>query len=392
MSHIGIVSYLFDRKPEGICTGRLVRTLLNGGHRVTVFTSKKALLNYQHPQLSFVVKSHKPRKPAGLLRRLARLQGNIPTNQYLWSQRIARLSDQQMDLPDVIYGRAWPHSSVVAAYGLAKNLDLPLLLHFSDPFPPPNEDHPGDQFLQDLQQIVDYASAITFTNTETITYQKKFLGFEDEFAYVLNHVAPPRSDFGAPPAGKNYYYLGSIGPPRPLPLLLDGFKLHLQVHPDARLHLVGSNPKHVKPEVQRLGLQNSVVLLPFTQDTDTVMARANGLISVDANIQTPVFTPTKIVEYLMTDRPILALTPKKSPVDTLLDQCKGTAIAVTDYTAASIATGFNQLATMGYSENQYRCRLDVMKAFSPDAINSQLNKILAQAGILKSAPLEVNKR
>lgn len=387
MSHIGIVSYLFDRKPEGICTGRLVRTLLDGGHRVTVFTSKKALLKYQHPRLSFVVKSHKPRKPAGLLHILARFQGNIPTNQYLWTQRIANLSSQEIVLPDVIYGRAWPHSSVVAAYGLAKNLGLPLLLHFSDPFPPPNEDYPGDQFLQDLQKIVDYAKALTFTNTETIAYQKKFLSFEGESAFVLNHVAPKRSVFGAPAEGKNYYYLGSIGPPRPLRLLLEGFKLHLLDHPDARLHLVGSNPKHVLPEVRRFGLEKSVILLPFTQDTQAVMARANGLISVDADIQTPVFTPTKIVEYLMTDRPILALTPEKSPVHTLLDQSNGTGIAVTEYTPTAIAAGFNHLATTRYSNDLYRHRADIMDAFSPDAINNQFNKILLQTGIIEPQSL-----
>lgn len=387
MPHIGIVSYLFDRKPEGICTGRLVRILLDGGHRVTVITSKKALLKYQHPKLSFVVKSHKPRKPASLMRILARLQGNIPTNQYLWTQRVARLSRSDMLLPDVIYGRAWPHSSVVAAYKLAKNLECPLMLHFSDPFPPPNEGYPGDQFLHDLQKIVDASKAITFTNTETIDYQKKFLEFDEESAFVLNHVAPSRSNYGVPPPGKNYYYLGSIGPPRPLGLLLDGFKLHLEDHPDARLHLVGSNPKHVLPEVRQRGLQESVMLLPFTQDTHAVMAKASGLISVDADIQTPVFTPTKIVEYLMTDRPVLALTPKKSPVDILLNECDGTGIAVTEYTAADIAAGFNQLVTMNYSENQYQHRAEVMSAFSPEAINHQFNKILAHAGITKQSSL-----
>lgn len=374
--HIAITSILFDKKPEGICTGRLVRALLASGHRVTLLTSTKEGSSYTHPRLQKVVVSHRPREPRWLFKFLAKLQGGIYNNFYMWSRAVAKY-DFKGDIPDVFYSRAWPHASLVPAYELSQKHGRPLILHFSDPFPAPNEDIVYDQrFFDDLQKMVNAASALTFTNKETISYQAQYVSFDTRIAHVLNHIAPEPMVFGGPGVTGAFYHVGGVGPSRsPVPLL-DGFAIHVKRHPESRLFFVGAIAKYVEDEIRRRDLADVVSVLPFTNDVQGVFRRAGVLLSIDNKVTPPLFTPTKIVEYLVTDRPVLSITPPDSPVMQLIARSPETGVAVVDYAPEAVAAGFDAALSLMWSEALYQERIKSMQDFNAGNVVRQFESIV----------------
>ncbi|HEC18042.1 MAG TPA: hypothetical protein ENI97_01715 [Gammaproteobacteria bacterium] len=382
--HICITTVLFDRKPEGICTGRLIRALLQRGHRVTVLTSSKEGSSLHHPRLKKIVFSHRPRYPRALFKLMAGIEGGVFSNFYLWAKRAAG-HDFAQDIPDVFYGRAWPHASMVPAYQLARKYRRPLLLHFSDPFPAPNEDVSFDgPFFRNLQKMVDVAGAITFTNSETIAYQQRHLNFDSAKAHVLNHISPDPVMFDGAGQQGHFYHVGWVGPSRsPVPLL-EGFALHVMDHPASRLYFVGANPKHVVPEIDARGLSEVVKVLPFTDDVQTVFEKAGILVSIDTEATPAIFTPTKIVEYMVTSRPILAVTPQDSPVSRLLRRAPDTAVAVSDYAAEAVAAGMAQVLQLEWSGEVYEKRLAAMAEFGAMSVAAAFEEMV-DALMLKGA-------
>ncbi len=377
-THIGLVSLLFDRKPEGICTGRLARALLDRGARIALYTSTKASQDFEHPALEYLVANHRPRDPRLLFRLLARWRGDTPNNFYLWGKRVERLAPAN-GVPDCFYGRAWPHGSLVAAAALARRHRRPLMLHFSDPFPPPNERHPDAGFMRDLQKIVDQAETLSFTNAETVDYQRRFLRFEASRAFVLNHVGPPARWLGKPPESAVFCYLGALGEHRSAGPLLRGFHRYRREDPEARLVFVGASRAYLESVAARCGGLAGVEIQPFTQAVFEKMKAASVLVSVDVDARPAIFTPTKLVEYLRVDRPVLALTPEGSPVDRLLSRSPETTVAVHDYDAESVAAGLRRAAAIGHDESLYRQRLAAMRDFDPEAVAGQFERMLDRA-------------
>lgn len=375
--HIGIVSVLFDRKPEGICTGRLVRALLAAGHRVTLWTSSKSDLSFQHERLRVFVKPSGIRSPRWLFNAAARLSGTIPNNFYLWTRRISRELPEN-DIPDVICGRAWPHASLVAADEVARRLRRPFILHLSDPFPQPPDKYRDSAFLDTLQLLADRCAALTFTNQETIAYQRRFIDFPEEKAVVLNHVGPPAKRFGKTFEPSHFIHIGTVRADRPAEPLLDGFSLYNRQHPESRLTFVGDVRNYLQPLIQERGLSEVVHIQPYTRDVNAVMQRASLLVSLDAQVDDPVFTPTKIIEYLRCDRPILAVTPTGSPVEALMKRSPETTVTVSDYSSESIAKGFAAAAELGYRPESYEERFSKMEDFTPEGVAVSFYKLVEE--------------
>lgn len=363
--HIVIISVLFDRKPEGICTGRFIRAFLSSGHRVTLWTSSKADLTFQHENFRAISVPSGVRSPRWLFNLAARWSGNIPNNFFLWSRRFSRPFPRG-DKPNLIYARAWPHASLVAGYNLAQQLDTPLLLHFSDPFHQDEKD--GVSFTRDLQKIVDFSCGVTFTNRQSLQFQRKYLDIKDDKSFVLNHVAPPPRFLGKPTNPQRFVHIGTVSRHRPADPLLAGFALYNKKYPQSRLCFIGNVQEYLQPLVKKMGLSGCVEILPFTKEVDRVMFEAGVLVCLDAKMDEPLFTPTKIIEYLLCDRPILAVTPAGSPVAELLGRSPLTTVAVTTYSPENIASGFSLAAEIDYVEENFRDRFAAMEDFSANSV------------------------
>lgn len=377
--HVGVSSVCFDHKAEGVCTGRLVRSLLDKGADITLFTSKKAKLGLHHENLKTKVFPHRPRMPGMVFNLAARSTGFIENNFYLWTRRVISRAIDFNDVPDLFYGRSWPHASLIPAYYLAKRYSKPLILHFSDPFPPPNENKVPRRLLEGLQEMMDQADALTFTNEETIEYQSRFLKFDKSKAYILPHVTQaPRSLANRLPKGKDFYFIGTLAEPYLAELLIKGFLLYSKYNKAARLYFVGTSESMIDGISSKHSAKEFVKILPFTEDVNAMMAMADVLLSIDVNVNSPVCTPTKICEYLSVNRKILAVTPDKSPTDKLLKKYSETCISVNNYSVGAIAEGFDEASNLNDCQYSYQRRHSELSFFSGVSVAEHFMEICHQ--------------
>ena len=378
--HILICSVNFDARPEGICTGRLVRALLEQDVRVTVVCAReKSQLGFAHPLLDVRALPVGLRHPQVVWHALARARGELPSNHYSWTRRAALITLNEV--PDVIYGRAWPFSSLVAAQMLAQRLQKPLWLHFSDPFPPPPSTREATYVMHGLRQLASQARGATFTNAQAASYQLRQLGLNTpDWAQVLNHVAPEARQFGAPVIERDiaarFVYLGSFHATRPADPLLAGFAAYLQTGAHAHLHFVGTKPDQVQPGIQHHGLQAQISVEPYTQDVPAWQARASVLLAVDWLQGEPVYLLTKVVEALVVDRPLLLITQPGSPGDRLASQCPDTVVSVTSSEPAAVAQGLARAQALSARPGDYARRHALMQEFAAPEVARRCIQLL----------------
>jgi glycosyltransferase involved in cell wall biosynthesis len=374
--HILFCGINFDAKPQGINTGKLVRALLDQGVDVTVVCGKeKSTPRLEHERAQVLPVSVEPRHPAWLWRAVAAVSGHHACNHYLWTRRVSRLRPQR--LPDVVYGRAWPYSSLVGAAALARAIDRPLWLHFSDPFPAPPKTAEYPYVMRGLRQIAQQARGATFTNAEEAAYQLRQLpALAPDWAQVLNHIAPPPRLFGPPPPPAPFVYIGSFSDSRPPDALLRGFARYRADEPGARIHCVGTRPEKVLPAAARYQVASAVQVEPYTRDIAAWQARASVMLAVDWLAGEPVYLLTKIVESFVVDRPVLLLTQAGSPGAKLAAQVPDTVVCVTSTDPDAVADGFRRAAALSRNPGDYAARLRLMEPFAAAQVAQRCANLL----------------
>ncbi|CAA6825342.1 MAG: Unknown protein [uncultured Thiotrichaceae bacterium] len=381
--HIGLVSVVFDFKPEGICTGRLARALLGAGYQVSLIVSSKARVQQPEIYTGVHILPSGLREPRWVFNLLACLRREIPSNFYTWTRHVKSIVFFQ-HIPDVIYARAWPHASLVAGYELAKKHHIPLILHFSDPFPPTDLPHPQKQLMLGLQKMVDAADALTFTNEQTIAYQQRFLAFDHEKAYVIPHVTMQPRCFGPTSQAGMMAYIGTarenIGQ---VDELVEGFAKYCAEHDTAELHFVGSDKNYVN-RLQGKAQAGSILFHEYLQDVTPMMEQADVLVLVDPNVEYPIVSATKLLEYLGTDRKILGITPQGSPSDDLLRQFPESCIAINDYNAEKVAEGILAIFHLKPDASVYTHRHGVLETYLPGSVAARFDTIFRN--ILTTSP------
>ncbi|WP_020650460.1 glycosyltransferase [Solimonas variicoloris] len=371
--HVLVVSALFDRKAEGICTGRLVRGMLDAGAFVTLVTSDRAELGYTHPRLEVQVFPVQPRDPKWLFRAWARLTDGLDCNLYLWSRRVAAA---RLRRPvDLVYARAWPDSSLMAGYRLAVRHGLPLWLHFSDPFPPPADPPLDRQRQADFQRLADRAQACTFTNAKTRDYQSKRLRFpHPDWGVIVPHVAPDPIFLAPRPFAHRFAYIGSFNSKRDPALLLRAFQRYLTRHPQARFTFAGPPSRRLDAAVTELGLTEHVERVGYCQDVLALMAAADVLLAMDNLNEEPVYSLTKTVESLVVNRPYLLIAKPESPDCELLARCGATARAVPPDSDVLLAEAMESAMAVDDAPERYEERFAVMREYGARHLAGELLK------------------
>jgi hypothetical protein len=374
VGHILFCGVNFDQRPQGINSGRLARALMAQGTQVSVVCGRQKS-SPSIDDLDVRSVSIAPRHPRALWNAYASLRGDHPCNHYWWTRRVSALALDRM--PDVVYGRAWPYSSLVGAAALAKRIDRPLWLHFSDPFPAPPKVRERDHVMQGLREIAGQAVGATFTNAEEAAYQVRHLpGVSNDWAHVLNHIAPPPQTFGPSESGLLFAYIGAFSASRPADTLLAGFAKYLETVSGATLHCVGTKPARVVPIAESLRISGQVRVEPFTRDIATWQRKASVLVAVDWLSGEPVYLLTKIVESFVVDRPVLLLTQRNSPGFKLAAHCPDSVVCVTSTDPDAVAQGFEAAAAIARRGADYASRQRLMEPFSAENVATRCAQLL----------------
>lgn len=205
--------------------------------------------------------------------------------------------------------------------------ELPWLAHFSDPWADnPFEDENKPQrlaALRDEAAVISAADAVAFVSQETSALvmrkydthmARKSLVVPHAFDPELRDALPP---YPAPPGQMRIVYTGSIYPGKRTPDVVLRAIARLNAVPGVRnqvsLDFIGYAPPEYPAMLETLGLFGQVRFLGATGYMTALAAASQSsvLLLIDAAADVSVFLPSKIVDYLMFDKPILGLTPVK---------------------------------------------------------------------------------
>ena len=248
-----------------------------------------------------------------------------------WKKPVLRAIDRFMSTqqyrPDVLVTFAFPLIDNVIGLELKRRLKLPWLAHFSDPW----VDSPfrtDDRLTRALnakleQKVIEGADALVFTSGETaaLVMQKYDPALRSKVR-IVPHAYEPHLFSGAPKTKQGplvIRYLGDLYLSRTPKPLFRALEVLSSTDPELlkkfRFEVVGD---FHDLNLEQMGLshlpEGLVVFRPRVNYCDSLlmMTTAAGLMVIDAPVEKnaeSVFLPSKLIEYVGADRPILGLTP-----------------------------------------------------------------------------------
>lgn len=291
-----------------------------------------------------------------LLRTLFPSRALMPDDQAIWGRSV--VDQVRQDLANSSYdclltfGQPW--SDHLAGRVVQQQLQIPWAAHFADPW----ADNPylqdrsqaQKQQMQELEEtVVRDAAALVFTNQATVElvmakYPEKWKakahavphGYDRDIlleATTAQSPAKPKK-MHVVHTGNLYGLRSPVGLLKALRLLKAGNEIdgNIEVSFIGRAKALGE----WQSLVQGYGLENQVHFLPPLSYKESLAAasKADVLLVIDApNELESVFLPSKLVDYLMLQKPILGLTPEKGVTADLLRELGQAFVSPTDVDA-----------------------------------------------------------
>jgi len=297
---------------------------------------------------------------------------------------------------DVLLTFAQPWSDHLVGLMLKKKYKkLPWVAHFSDPW----VDSPYTSFSSEGErkeacnqecEIIDKADAIMFTNAYTAELvmhkypehwnEKVFIvphSFDAELSQYIQPVCNDKEVLRIVHAG-NLYSLR-----QPL-CMLDAIKRLLESgfnRENLVFEFVGFVDEEFQNNVAEMELSDVVVITgakPYFE-SQSIAAGADVLLLVDAPASESVFLPSKIVDYMILNKPILGLTPAKGASADLLRKM-GNWVVDSDNEQA-IFNVLNDIISV-WRENQlssFEPGSDVINQFKLDDVSNRMVSALNHA-------------
>ena len=322
-----------ERNPEGICTDKLIAALAAEGVDLTVLTG---LHCNQWPGVNYI---HEPgfHNSESFSESLHRWLNLFPEAGWGWAGRAARrmsalLRDETFD---AVYTRGMPFVAHVAGLAMDRPAGLPWIAHFSDPWP--DETHYGTRHsswrLCWHARVAAAVDGLTFTCARIRDFcrERQWRRPDDSKpCLVLPHVFPIRElvpRISPPDCPMVYLHCGEFYGTRRPQGLVRGWAAFLREHPYARgavrLRHVGPRSDELRVEAQAQGVLDTVEQLGPCDYEESLrqMHDADVLISVEStDSDSSMYLPSKIVDYLWFDRPILACTQRHGTVSELFGE------------------------------------------------------------------------
>ena len=242
---------------------------------------------------------------------------------YWWRRAAERIAAAYVPKPtDLLVTFGQPMADHLAGLRLKRNFGMKWIAHFSDPW----ADNPfltGSFTRRRARkmeaQVVKSADALLFTSPETVDLvMAKYPDTWRRKAHVLPHAFEAGLYPDAKPGGNelvlryvgNFY--GNRGPEPLYRALLVLREREPELFGRIRVELVGDiSPRH-RQSAAFDGLPPGTVRIVPPVDyrkSLELMRSADLLLSIDAPFESSVFLPSKLVDYIGAERPILGITP-----------------------------------------------------------------------------------
>ncbi len=252
----------------------------------------------------------------------------MPDYKALFTLKTKKILKNLQIKPDVIYSRSFPVSSAFIAYKLKKKLNIPWVFHLSDPWtisPIEFRTNYSQRFNEKKEaEFFSVADYITFTSDETIRqYSLKYPEFEKKFRFFPNVFDP--ADIINMPTKKNndkllFTYTGGLANTRTHEPVLKALRLLFDDNPqlfdNVKFSFAGQFDrknqnlfsKYSLPFVENLGLLPNTEANELIRNSDVLML----LDTYFEKNEQAMFLPSKLLDYAITGKNILAVTNKNS--------------------------------------------------------------------------------
>jgi hypothetical protein len=315
-----------------------------------------------------------------------------------WARRAvvagSRLAEQCRPAGVISFAQPW--SSHMAGMALARRTRLPWIAHFSDPWVDTvwhaRRSRLARRFNEAAEsRVIERADAVVFVTDEARDLvMRKYPAVWRAKTSVLPHCWDPALRLpGAlprPGAPCRIVSTGSLDDTRdiaPLCAALRALLASRQVAPtDLTVRLIGASVPEAMRVPRRLGVGARVQTEPAVSLSESMeaMRTADALLIIDApgaGQQSP-FLASKTVEYLTARRPIVALTPLRSPSASLVRRLGGVVAPPENPTA--IAAAMTEIVRRHRSG-----RLSVSETFDRVAEGYSMQQLAVQWDALVSA-------
>ena len=344
MKRLLFVSHAFppSRVPESLLVTRTVDALQKLDWEITVLTISETsgigpidndLLNLIPPTVKVVRSKSLERslfsipKIRGVIETILRSMG-LPEKHFCWYPFAVHKGMNLIENSkiDIIHSWSCPHTSNVVGLALKRATGLPWVVHFSDPWVDSPYSEPTTFQLKNCVKLetslINEADAVVFITSQTADMVMR--KYDSELKTKVR-IIPHGYDstllklFRESQRGDRrlrLVYTGSFYPNKrtPVSLLkaLATLKKQTILNDQIELILIGPNTDVYRPEAERLGL-NRVVSFhgQFSfMNSLRAMQDADVLVVIDApSSESSVFLPSKLVDYMMFEKPILGITP-----------------------------------------------------------------------------------
>lgn len=364
--------------PESLQTGKILKYLDKDRHQITYVTErilegKAGGWNASNPDLLRMLDGINPiyRLPAlshpyarFAINKLAGSFAHKPDPYFFFHWQWKRIIHKIKSRPDIIYSRSTPFSSAVAALKLKRHFGCKWVMHLSDPWTlSPLYDIPRSYRAwheQMEQACFDHADVITFTSEKTIAlYEKKYPQHTGKLKYFPNvyddeHIS---KDLKPPGDKLTWVYTGNMYGDRTPEALFKALELLKTKSPSAltknRFVFAGHMDEPIRRMFESYSLENVDYVGPKPYDeARNLQMEANILIAIDSPAagDKAVFFPSKLLDYFVARRPVLAITGAESTTKDVLDPAKN--FIATHDNIPEIA-GYIEKATLALENQDY---------------------------------------
>jgi len=241
--------------------------------------------------------------------------------------------------PDIIYSRSVPFSAALLAKSLKEKLQIPWVMHLSDPW----FDSPYRQKTKDENKLANYELSC-FENADTIMVTTKSVAefYREKYPkcahkiLVSSNVLPltikEKNNLNKEKHGKlTLIYAGTMYGKRRATTILKGLSW-LKENDEKSLRsihiiLIGNMTEEIKDEINSYDFEQIILMGKMNYDDVVKMqGTADILISIEPDGDNPLlktFMPSKVLDYMASKKPILAVTPKNSETWKLCDKGYG---------------------------------------------------------------------
>lgn len=325
---------------EAFCGAKMARALLELGADVTVMSCSDVCSRQQVLDVSklwdVVSKScldvPVPTPPS--LRESILMAAQYQTMFYArWVERVVRRAQALHEERkfDIVYSRSLPMCAHVAGYWCARRLGLPWVANINDPWESqylPGIAFPKVTWLQSfaykfwLRRTLRSANLVTYPCSRLWQFHLRAGGVNHKAAVVphVGYAIARKQSNSSRPRLFNLVHAGKLGtteiPRRPTRPLLIALKQFVAENPAARdvtrLTLVGPEDKNTTSLIRELELQAFVQYAGRVSYEHSLqyIDSAAVCVLVEAEVEEGIFFPSKLADYLVAGKPVLALSPK----------------------------------------------------------------------------------